>query len=177
MPVSARLGESPFDCNLRYGGHERDPSTQRAIKNSPLLPGAHERRYIYKGWQLAMAFVEDQAVIARYQKGPAAQEKTGTNLLTKEEIIAILKANLAPGQSWVEEPSIEVDVGAGRVSLRSVLEPTQFQTKWRRDDGMVAFLDLTGRILTLQNTPVVEQFSEDRAEAQQRRALGALPEF
>lgn len=172
--VQARVGESPVDCNLRYGGHERDTTTLDQIQRYPMIPGASERRYTYKGWNIAIAFADEAAAKLQYSKGPDAVKKTETDQLTDVEVISILKANLAPGLTWKQEIA---DPTVPRAEANP-LEPAVYVKKWVRTDGIVAFLEDKGTKLTIQDTQAIADWQAAAARAkEQRQNLASVPEF
>jgi hypothetical protein len=139
-PAHARLGETEAQSTARYG--EEKPELIGASEK-PLLEGAKQVAYLFEGWRIRVAFLNDAAVRLEYLHLPDA---SGPKKIADNEIETILDAEKGRF-NWREEKA-----RTGSKDLNAL--KTMFEgRKWERSDHALA--QLVGDIvLTVQSRDV-----------------------
>ena len=161
VTAQARLGETPAQCQTRYGAPLADPTGAGA--QVPLIPGAPHALFFHEGWVIRVAFLDGLVAAQSYCK---VELDPGHGAILDEEFAAIRKAE-AGGRKW-ERSSFEIDeirIVQGNGPPTQIPPPYEKGGSWNRADGATAFL-LFGR-----RSVVVET-----REAAARRKKGHRPE-
>jgi len=158
--LHARLGETEFECNDRYGDGQDD----HMKASFPLMEGARHREFHYQGWLIRIAFVDGHAVREEYMKSGS---KDGP-LIKDDELKAILEGEKGTG-TWKMKPA--------EMSLAGLLLPSTAQAKtWMRSDGALAILRPGGSIVRVETKDVEPLDKRIKAEKEEGRKK-AVPKF
>ena len=155
--VQARLGETEAQSATRYG-----PPKAELIGagEKPLLEGAKQVAYLFEGWRIRVAFLNDSAVRLEYVHVPDAG---GPKKIADREIETILDAEKGRF-SWREEKA-----RTGSKDLNAL--KTMFEgRKWERSDHALA--KLVGDMgLTVQSREV-DDYEKKKAGKQSGKPSG-----
>lgn len=124
----ARIGDTEGQSQQRYGQPREDLT---GAGDKPLMIGAVERAYEYKGFRIRAAFAEGKCVVIEYAKIP---EDGVPKQLVEAEIAAILEAE--KGQyRWKEE---KIKAPPGVAEIAKGIQGALNLNKWERTDGAIA---------------------------------------
>jgi hypothetical protein len=164
IPFTAygRLGETEEQCKRRYGKPIDSPS-ERAF---PILEGAKNLTYEYKGWRLRIAFLNNKAVRIYYSKSA----KAGISpYIQDDEAKAVLEGESGGGK-WKETSKYSFD------PVKSFGNMLKYLKFWNNTNGNVAYLQ-SGRLIVVVESPKAEAFTKARAEAKERKRKESIPQF
>lgn len=155
--AQAKLGESQDETILRYGKR-----AGRSLSSEPLLPGALEHEYHYKGWLIRVAFVDGKVVRQSFQK-----MGSNSGAIVDIELEAILEPE---GGKSIWQPVPEPSAG-------SPAESESAGKRWlRAADGATATL-LNAGLTFVVESPAAAEFERQKKAEREEGAKKALPKF
>lgn len=156
-PVKAKLGESQDETILRYGKR-----AGRSLSTEPLLPGALEHEYHYKGWLIRVAFVDGKVVRQSFQK-----MGSNSGAIVDIELEAILEPE-GGKSTWQAVPEPEAGSTAGSEAAAK---------RWlRAADNATATL-LNAGLTFVVESPAAAEFERKMKAERDEGAKKALPKF
>lgn len=161
LAASARLNETEAQSLRRYGPPLK---TAAALdRHSPVLKGAVNRTYDYKGWRIRVAFLKGKAVRLSYSKH---SQPDSSPKMQPDEAAAVLKGE-SGGGTWKPQ-------GKPLNPTKALAEVLTGYEKWINSNGNLACI--RGMSLVVE-TPAAEAFIQKRVAEIERDRKVRIPEF
>ncbi|MBA2586343.1 MAG: hypothetical protein H0U99_07650 [Chthoniobacterales bacterium] len=174
VAVEARIGETPIQFADRYGRPKDSSLTKITDNASPLVQGAIDHTYEYRGWKIRAAFfqLDSPAIRMDFQKlgGPGVSP-------ADYELQAIAAANTPPGMSWkriaYDNPDSS-NKGLAKLAEGFIGGATG-QKMWQRTDGAILWLR-SNLVVRLELAAACEYEAQLKISKEQK-ARASVPKF
>jgi hypothetical protein len=167
-----RLGATADQFVSRYGAPQDSPS----LDNFPLLEGATQHSYEYKGWRIYVAYLGPNGPAVRMEYSKII--KPGINGTIQDyELQAIMAANTPQGTTWKQIAYDNPDSpnkGLSKI-FESYFVGALGEKMWQRSDG--AILWLRNRIIVRLELPTAHEHEMKLKAEKEQKARGSVPQF